>query len=275
MHSWNDDDGTGSEAHKLLRDTAKQAIGNSCNAYFCQTYRRVLENPAYNTISEAYEKWRTYLNEFGFGNKLGTDFANELSGFIPTTGYFDKYYGKNRWKALTVISMAIGQGEVGATPLQMANMTAAIANRGYFYTPHIVKSIGANHDIEKRFVTKHQISIDTANFGQIVLGMEQAVNSGTAAGVKIKDIIICGKTGTAQNPHGANHSVFIAFAPKNNPKIAIAVFVENAGFGATYAAPIASLMIEKYIKGEISNKFLEKRILDLNLDKNTSIETER
>ena len=251
------------------------AIGNSCNAYFCQTYRRVLENPAYNSISDAYEKWRTYLNEFGFGNKLGTDFANELSGFIPTTGYFDKYYGKHRWKALTVISMAIGQGEVGATPLQMANMTAAIANRGFFYTPHIVKSIGANHDIEKRFVTKHQISIDTANFGQIVLGMEQAVNSGTAAGVKIKDIIICGKTGTAQNPHGANHSVFIAFAPKNNPKIAIAVFVENAGFGATYAAPIASLMIEKYIKGEISNKFLEKRILDLNLDKNTNIETER
>jgi penicillin-binding protein 2 len=206
------------------------------------------------------------VNEFGFGNKLGTDFVNELAGFIPSTEYFDKYYGKNRWKALTVISMAIGQGEVGTTPLQMANYTAAIANRGYFYTPHVVKSVGPEHYIDKRFTTKHQIDIDTANFEKIVLGMEQAVNSGTAAGVKLKDIIMCGKTGTAQNPHGANHSVFIAFAPKDNPKIAIAVYVENAGFGATYAAPIASLMIEKYLKRQITNKALEKRILDLNLE---------
>ena len=242
------------------------AIGNSCNAYFCQTYRRVLENPAYNTVADAYDKWKGYLNEFGFGNKLGTDFVNELKGFIPSTEYFDKYYGKNRWKALTVISMAIGQGEVGTTPLQMANMTAAIANRGYYYTPHVVKSVGPEHLIDSRFTTKHQIDIDPANFEQIVLGMEQAVTSGTAAGVKLKDIIMCGKTGTAQNPHGANHSVFIGFAPKDNPKIAIAVYVENAGFGATYAAPIASLMIEKYLKGEITNKTLEKRILDLNLE---------
>ena len=251
------------------------AIGNSCNAYFCQAYRKVLENPAYNTIADSYNKWKSYLDEFGFGNKLGTDFANELSGFIPSSAYFDRYYGKNRWKALTVISMAIGQGEIGTTPLQMANMTAAIANRGYFYTPHIVKSIGASGSIDKRFTSKHQISIDTANFGQIVLGMEQAVVSGTAAGVKLKDIVICGKTGTAQNPHGANHSVFIAFAPKDNPKIAIAVYVENAGFGATYAAPIASLMIEKYIKREITNKALEKRILELNLEKSSDSEAER
>jgi penicillin-binding protein 2 len=241
------------------------AVGNSCNAYFCQTYRRVLENPAYNTISDAYNKWRGYLSEFGFGSKLGTDFANELSGFIPTTGYYDKYYGKGRWKALTVISMAIGQGEVGTTPLQMANMTAAIANRGYFYTPHIVKSIGKENYIDPRFTTRHNIDIDTANFEQIIKGMELAVVSGTAAGVRLKDIIICGKTGTAQNPHGANHSVFVAFAPKENPKIAIAVYVENAGFGATYAAPIASLMIEKYLKGQITNTTLEKRILESNL----------
>jgi penicillin-binding protein 2 len=241
------------------------AIGNSCNAYFCQTYRRVLENPIFNSVADAYDKWKYYLNEFGFGSKLGTDFVNELSGFIPSTEYFDKYYGRNRWKALTVISMGIGQGEVGTTPLQMANMTAAIANRGYFYTPHVVKSIGTDHYIDKRFTTKHNIDIDTANFEQIVLGMEEAVKSGTAAEVNLKDIIICGKTGTAQNPHGANHSVFIAFAPKDNPEIAIAVYVENAGFGATYAAPIASLMIEKYLKGEISNKALEQRILEMNL----------
>ncbi len=242
------------------------AIGNSCNAYFCQAYRRILENPAYNTVADAYDKWKSYVNEFGFGNKLGTDFVNELSGNIPSKEYFDKYYGKNRWKALTVISMAIGQGEVGTTPLQMANYTAAIANRGFYFTPHIIKSIGPDHIIDKKFTTKHKIDIDTANFGKIVLGMEQAVNSGTAASVKLKDIIMCGKTGTAQNPHGKNHAVFIAFAPKDNPKIAIAVYVENAGFGATYAAPIASLMIEKYLKGQITNKALEKRILELNLE---------
>jgi penicillin-binding protein 2 len=167
---------------------------------------------------------------------------------------------------LTVISMAIGQGEVGTTPLQMANYTAAIANRGYYFTPHIVKSVGADHSIDQRFITRHKISIDSVNFESIVLGMEASVNSGgTSTVAAMKDIIVCGKTGTAQNPHGKNHSVFIAFAPKDNPKIAIAVYVENAGFGATYAAPIASLMIEKYLKGEITNKAREQSMLNLNL----------
>ena len=243
-----------------------EAIGTSCNSYFCQTYRRVLENPAYNSVAEAYNKWKSYLNEFGFGSKLGTDFINELSGFIPSTDYFDKFYGKNRWKALTVISMAIGQGEVGTTPLQMANMTAAIANRGYYFTPHVVRSVGSDHTIDSRFTTKHQINIDAANFESIVLGMEAAVYSGgTSTVAAMKDIIVCGKTGTAQNPHGKNHSVFIAFAPKDNPKIAIAVYVENAGFGATFAAPIASLMIEKYLKGEVTNKAREQSMLELDL----------
>jgi penicillin-binding protein 2 len=244
------------------------AIMQSCNAYFCQAYRKVLENPGYSSVSEAYVKWKGYLNEFGLGNKLGTDFINELTGFIPAGSYYDRYYGKDRWKALTVISLAIGQGEIGTTPLQMANMTAAIANRGYYYTPHIVKGIGANREIDQKFKEKHIISIDSANFEEIVLGMEAAVNGGpgkTAGIAALKDIIVCGKTGTAQNPHGKDHSVFIAFAPRDNPKIAIMVFVENAGFGSTYAAPIASLMIEKYIKGETSNKVREKIILDLNL----------
>jgi penicillin-binding protein 2 len=242
------------------------AIKNSCNSYFCQAFRRVLENPEYNSISAAYEKWRKYLTEFGFGNKLGTDFVNELAGFIPSTGYYDRYYGKNRWKALTVISLAIGQGEIGTTPLQMANMTAAIANRGYFYTPHIVKAIGAGHAINQRFTIKNKINIDSANFENIIMGMEAAVKGGTGTIAALKDIIVCGKTGTAQNPHGDAHSVFVAFAPKDDPKIAIAVYVENAGAGATYAAPVASLMIEKYIRGEISNKALEQKILDLNLE---------
>ncbi len=246
----------------------EKAISNSCNSYFCQTYRRILENPQYSTVSEAYERWKGYLNEFGFGKKLGIEFTNELPGFLPSSGYFDRYYGKNRWKALTVISMAIGQGEIGTTPLQMANMTAAIANRGYYYVPHIVKSIGVNKTIDQRFLTKHVINIDTTNFEEIVLGMEDAVNGAAGATARVaalKDIIVCGKTGTAQNPQGKDHSVFIAFAPKDYPKIAIAVYVENAGFGATYAAPVASLMIEKYLKGEITNKYQEQRMLDLNL----------
>jgi len=251
------------------------AIKNSCNSYFCQTFRRVLENPRYNTITDAYIKWKGYLTEFGFGNSLGTDFVNELNGFIPSPSYYDRYHGKNRWKALTIISMAIGQGEVGTTPLQMANMTAAIANRGYYFTPHIVKSVGVDHTIDKRFLTKHKISIDSANFEEIVLGMEAAVVGGTAQVAAIKDIIVCGKTGTAQNNHGKDHSIFVAFAPKDDPKIAIAVYVENAGFGATYAAPVASLLIEKYIRGEITNKALEKRILDLNLEAKVTASEEK
>jgi penicillin-binding protein 2 len=243
-------------------------ISNSCNSYFCQVYRRILENPQYNTIADAYNKWKGYLNEFGFGKKLGIEFTNELSGLVPSPAYFDKYYGKNKWKALTVISMAIGQGEVETTPLQMANMTAAIANRGYYYIPHIVKSIGTDKPIDQKFLTKNKINIDSTNFESIILGMEDAVNGEAGATARIaalKDIIVCGKTGTAQNPHGKEHSVFIAFAPKDDPKIAIAVFVENAGFGATYAAPVASLMIEKYIRGEITNKYSEQRMLELNL----------
>jgi penicillin-binding protein 2 len=244
------------------------AVMNSCNGYFCQAFRRTLENPKYKSVSEAYDKWKTYLNEFGFGNKLGTDFVNELPGFIPATGYYDRYYGKNRWRALTVISMAIGQGEIGITPLQMANMTAAIANRGYYYSPHIVKYVGHDGKSDPRFVKKHVINIDSLNFEEIILGMEAAVNGGagkTAGVAALKDIIVCGKTGTAQNPHGKEHSVFVAFAPKDDPKIAIMVFVENAGFGATYAAPIASLMIEKYLRGEITNKEREQSMLNLNL----------
>jgi len=249
------------------------AIMNSCNSYFCQTYRRILENPAYLSVAEAFEKWKSYVNEFGFGRRLGSEFVNELPGLVPASSYFDRYYGKGSWKALTVISMAIGQGEIGTTPLQMANMTAAIANRGYFYTPHIVKSIGGSREIDSSYTLRHDISIDSVNFEEVILGMEAAVNGGTGATARIAalpDIVICGKTGTAENPHGADHSVFIAFAPKENPEIAIAVYVENSGFGATYAAPVASLMIEKYLKGIISerSKWQEQRILELDLINN-------
>ncbi|HAX94820.1 MAG TPA: penicillin-binding protein 2 [Bacteroidales bacterium] len=245
-------------------------ISNSCNAYFCQVFRRIMENPEYPSVEAAYVKWKEYLDQFGFGQRLGIEFTNELTGLVPSPEYFDRYHGKNGWKALTIISMAIGQGEIETTPLQMANMTAAIANRGYFYTPHVVKAIGTDIKPDEKYITKRTISIDSANFEFIVQGMEEAVNGSAGATARIaaiKDIIVCGKTGTAQNPHGnrKDHSVFIAFAPKDDPKIAIAVYVENAGFGATYAAPVASLMIEKYLTGEVTNKYSEQRILDLNL----------
>ncbi len=249
----------------------KYGISNSCNSYFCQTYRRILENPEYLSISDAYDKWREYLTEFGFGKRLGIEFTNELSGFIPSKAYFDHYYGKGRWRALTVISMAIGQGEIGTTPIQMANMTAAIANRGYYYTPHIVKRIGDIEPTDDRFLTRHEINIDSLNFEEVIEGMDLAVNGGAGSTARIaalNGIVVCGKTGTAQNPHGADHSVFVAFAPKDDPEIAIAVYVENAGFGATYAAPVASLMMEKYLTGKISNKYQEQRIIELNLTEN-------
>lgn len=243
------------------------AIQNSCNSYFCQTFRRILENPEYASVSQAYRKWRSYITQFGLGASLGTDLVNELQGNIPEVSYYDRLY-RNKLKALNIISLAIGQGELGTTPLQMANMTAAIANRGYYFSPHTVKKIGESPNTGRGFEVKHQIDIDPANFEFAVKGMEEAVNGGggaTATIAALSDIIICGKTGTAQNPHGKDHSVFIAFAPKDNPKIAIAVYVENAGFGATYAAPVASLIIEKYLKGQITNKSLEEYVLNLNL----------
>jgi penicillin-binding protein 2 len=244
------------------------AIKNSCNAYFCQVFRRVLENPLYPDVPAAYEKWKNYIDEFGFGSTLGTDFVNELPGFIPARTFYDRLHKTTKWKALNIISLGIGQGEIGATPLQMANITAAIANRGYYINPHIVKSIGDPPRTDPRFTVKHKIEIDSTNFEYIVNGMDQVVNEGgTAAFSALKDIVVCGKTGTAQNPHGKDHSVFIAFAPKYNPKIAIAVYVENAGFGATYAAPVASLLIEKYLKRQIQNKLLEDYIINLNLMK--------
>ena len=241
-----------------------EAVAQSCNAWFCNAFRNILENPEYSSVQDAFDKWREYLVAFGFGNKLGIDLPNELSGFIPARSYYDRYYGKDRWKALTVISLAIGQGEIGATPLQMANMAAVIANRGSFYIPHVVKKIGEEGAPSPLYTQKYITGISPENFEPVIEGMEGAVNGGegsTARGARLDSIIICGKTGTAQNPHGKDHSIFVAFAPKDNPQIAIAVYVENAGFGSTFAAPIASLMIEKYLTGKIKRKYLEDHVL--------------
>ncbi|TRX63993.1 penicillin-binding protein 2 [Carboxylicivirga sp. M1479] len=243
-----------------------QSVQHSCNAYYCYEFRDILDNPKYENIQESFNVWKDYLVKFGFGYRLGADFRNEVRGFVPNANYFDKVY-KGSWDSRTVISLSIGQGELLTTPLQMANMSAMIANRGRFFTPHIIKDIEAE-DIDERFSEIHETDIDVQHFAPIVNGMELAVWGGagsTARIAQIPGITICGKTGTAQNPHGDDHSIFMAFAPKDDPKIAIAVYVENGGFGATWGAPIASLMVEKYLTDTISTpyrKWIEKRMLE-------------
>ena len=245
-----------------------QSIMMSCNAYYCYIFRNLLDNKKFNNISEAYDHWRDMVMSFGFGRKLGTDFPSELGGSLPTSDYFNRIYGTNRWKSLSVISLSIGQGELGTTPLHLANLAAIVANRGYYYIPHLVKE-SENNVIDKKFKEKNFTLVDTSHFSKVVDGMWLAVNSppgsgATASRSAVNGLDICGKTGTAQNPHGKDHSVFICFAPKDNPKIAIAVYLENAGFGATWAAPIATLMVEKYLSGEISRLDLEQRMLEGN-----------
>ncbi len=238
------------------------SIQGSCNAYYSHVFRKILDNPRYNSVKEGYKAWYNYVKSFGLGRTLNTDFNNELQGFVPTVEYYDRIYSGWKWKSLSVVSLAIGQGELGVTPLQMANLAAIIANRGYYYSPHIVKSIEGQKQIDNKFLIKRFTKIDKKYFEPVVDGMEMVVNAGTATTAKIPGISVCGKTGTAQNPHGKDHSIFIAFAPKENPKIAISVYVENGGYGSIWAAPIASLMIEKYLTDSISNTMKEKRILN-------------
>ena len=200
------------------------------------------------------------------GHSLGIDLYGDGKDILKPSKYYDKIYGRYRWQALTTISLGIGQGELGITPLQMANATAAVANRGYFYTPHMVKTIGNKPNPNPEFHQKNWTTIDTSFFPVVIEGMQDVVERGTAYVARIPGIEICGKTGTAQNPHGKDHSIFFAFAPKNDPKIAIAVVVENSGFGATWAAPIASLMMEKYLTGKVDTRpYLMERMLKGNL----------
>ena len=244
------------------------AIQNSCNAYFCNVLRRIIENNNYPNKEEAFNAWLGHVKSFGIGVKLNSDFKNEQSGILPSVNYYNNYYGKNGWSALTIISLSIGQGELGTTPLHMANMAAAIANRGYYYTPHIIQAVQGMDTIPGRFMKKNYTTIDSAYFEPIIKGMELAVNGGagsTAWKARANGIVVCGKTGTAQNPFGEDHSVFVAFAPKEDPEIAIAVYIENGGWGNTWGAPIAKLMIEKYLRDSISEPWLEEYIVKTNL----------
>lgn len=236
------------------------SISTSCNSYYSYVFRSVIDNDKYKGTKESFSAWRDGIAKFGIGVKLDSDLPYILKGSVPTIPYYDKVFGVGAWKSSTIISLGIGQGELGITPLQNANVLAAIANRGYYYPPHIVKSVGKKKYTPEKSLVKHYLGIDRKYFDAVIEGMESVVDHGTAAAVKIKGIVMCGKTGTAQNPHGKDHSVFVAFAPKDNPKIAIAVTVENAGFGAAWAAPIASLMVEQYLTDSIARPDMLKRM---------------
>ena len=247
------------------------AVMMSCNSYFCYVFKDILENPKYATTAEAFDAWREYVSSFGFGSSLGSDVPSELGGTIPQSSLYDKLYGKGRWKFSSIVSLSIGQGEIGATPLQIANLCAIMANRGYYYAPHIIKD-NEQVKIDAKYKERHYTKVDSVYFEYAVEGMWKAVNAGTAAGgtaalAAIEGLDVCGKTGTAENPHGADHSVFICFAPRENPKIAVAAYIENAGFGAKWACPMASLMIEKYLNGEIGpgRKWMESYVMDADL----------
>ncbi len=242
------------------------SLATSCNAYFCAVFRMMVDNrKKYSTIQEGFDQWKDYLVSMGYGYKTGIDLPSESRGFIPNSNYYNKVFKTDRWKSLNVVSISIGQGEVLSTPLQIANLSATIANRGYYVTPHVVKEI-QDTLLPEEFVKKHYPMVDRKHYETIVDGMAMAVTGGTCRIGAIPGITVAGKTGTAQNPHGKDHSAFMGFAPIENPKIAIAVYVENAGFGATYAVPIGSLVMEKYLNGSIAPErlWLEDRMVNAN-----------
>jgi len=252
-------------------NNVKSAIKMSCNPYFYQVFKRIIQHGlSKNRFIDSelgLNLWNEKAVSFGLGQRLGIDIPNVKKGFIPNSKFYDKRYGRHSWAFSTIYSLSIGQGEVGIIPLQMANIAAIFANRGYFYTPHFVRSIGKDKETNAEFSKKHVTKVSDKYFNLVAEAMYEVVHEpgGTAASARIDSIVVCGKTGTAQNPHGEDHSVFIAFAPMNNPKIAIAVYVENAGFGGVWAAPIASLIIEKYLTRRIKRTQLEERILYANL----------
>lgn len=231
----------------------RKGLARSCNTYACYVFQKLMTQKKFKNKIEAYDSWESKVRKFGLGSKLDLDMPFERKGRLFTSEEYTKRFGKY-WGYTTIISLAIGQGEMSATPLQMANIMAIIANRGYYMKPHLIKGIGDKKNVRKEYLTKNYVDVDTRHFEPVIDGMQDAVNApyGTARASAIPDILFCGKTGTVQNPHGKNHSVFIGFAPRDNPKIAIAVIVENAGYGGSYAAPIASYMTEKYLTGKLS-----------------------
>jgi len=251
-------------AHASPTDV-QYAITTSCNSFFCYGLNHMLSNRSkYANVGEAFDVWRDYMVDMGLGYPLGVDLPSEKRGFIPNSKFYSNVFRTERWNAHNIISIAIGQGEILATPLQIANLGAMIANRGYYYTPHVVKE-RKGQALESTYTTRHESGINREYFELTVDGMADAVSYGTARGINLQPHVeVCGKTGTAENPHGDDHSLFLGFAPKDNPKVAIAVLVENGRFGATNAVPVARLMLQKFFLGEVpeSDKWLETMIVN-------------
>ena len=255
----------GCHAHPSPIDLS-YAISTSCNAYFCYVFRDILDNRQYGGVAKGgFDMWYDYVRSFGFGRKLESDFWDELAGYVPTKEFYDRRY-RSRWNSLTVISLAIGQGELGVTPLQLANLGATIANRGYYYIPHVVKKIAGHDSIDARFYRKNYTKVNPKYFEPIVEGMWEGVNvAGTGGRASVPGLNICGKTGTAQNPNGADHSTFLCFAPRYDPKIVVSVYVEHGGFGGSAAAPIASLLIEQYLTDTIRRPELVRQMKEMTI----------
>ncbi len=242
------------------------AIQASCNSYFSYVFRSIVDQGRFHKFENGYNNWRDNVMSFGVGKRLNSDLPYESSGNVPSVRYYNKVFGENHWRSNTIVSLGIGQAELTILPVQMANVVACIANRGYYFTPHVIRSVGQNQEMRLRFTEKNYCSVPGQYFLPIVDGMERVLKpGGTAYTSAIKDITVCGKTGTAQNPHGDDHAVFLAFAPKENPQIAIACVVENCGFGGVFAAPLVSLMIERYLKGKIERPEMEARMLAIDL----------
>ena len=247
-----------------------QAVQYSCNPYFYAVVKKIIQQQKKrNNFADAeigLNLWHKYMNSFGLGNKLETDISGQRPGLIPNSKYYDRIYGHNQWAFSTIRSISIGQGEIKLTPLQMANIAAIIANKGWYITPHFVKSIGKKGP-RPIYLKRNQTMVDAVHFSSVIEGMRRVINEpgGTGSAARLEEVVVCGKTGTVQNSQGQDHSVFIAFAPMDNPKIALAIFVENAGAGGTWAAPIASLIIEKYLFNKVTNKDSEKLIIETTL----------
>ncbi len=243
----------------------RNAVAQSCNAYFCYVFRDIIENRKYEDVKEGLDKWVDYVKSFGYGRKLDSDFLDEQKGYVPDAAYYNRVY-RGSWNSYTVLSLSIGQGELGCTPLQMANLAAIVANRGYYYIPHIVKAIEGQDSLDRRFYEKQYAKVDAKYFEPIVEGMWKGANvagAGTSYRAYLPGWDVCGKTGTAQNPIGRDHSTFLSFAPKDNPKIAISVYVEHGGFGASAALPIASLLEELYLTDTIKRPQLVEQVKNL------------
>jgi len=245
-----------------------ESIQHSCNTYYGYIYNRMIDHSGMRSV-KAYRNWYDAVNRFSIGSKLGVDLPNERKGLLPTAEFYTKHFKSDKWTSGYNISLSIGQGELGITPLQMANVAATVANRGFYYTPHLIRGIGEDHVVKAEYTKKNSAGIERRHYDPVIEGMSRAVNAsgGTAYPIaQIPGFEVCGKTGTVQNPHGENHSVFFAFAPRHNPKIAVAVVVENAGYGATWSAPIASLIMEQYLTDTIKRpKYYTERLYNANL----------